>query len=78
MRERSSTIHKSKLNTDYSDRNNAATTFYHEGRETATAGTFIRSIGNTVYRVNVYSVGTGKETMTEKIIHLVRNEAVSL
>jgi len=68
------TITQAKLNNDYIGRNNHSNTFYHEGGKTATAGMFTRRIGNTVYRVNVHSSSTSKETMGDKIIRLVKND----
>jgi hypothetical protein len=70
-------IAQTKLNTDYTTGNNALDPFYHEGGLTATGGTFTRRIGNTVYRVNVHSSVTSKETMSEKIIRLVINEVIN-
>jgi len=60
--------------TDYTDRNNSTTLFYHEGGQTATAGTFTRRIGNTVYRVGVHYSSTSKETISDKITRLVKND----
>ena len=70
-------IEQTKLNADYTTGNNALDLFYHEGEQTATAGTFTRRIGNTVYRVNLHSSRTSKETMSDKIIRLVRNEMIN-
>jgi len=38
------------------------------------AGTFKRRIGNTVYRVNVHYSRTSKETMSDKISRLIKND----
>jgi len=63
------------LNTDYTDRNNAPTPFHHEGGQTATAThPFTQRIGNTVYRVGVHFSGTSKETLSDKITRLVKND----
>jgi hypothetical protein len=63
--------------TDYTVRNKQATPFYHDGGQTATKRTFTRRIGSTTYRVGVHFSKTSKETMDEKILRLVRNEAIS-
>lgn len=67
-----------KAQTDYTDRNNQANPFYHDANQTATknerAETFTRRIGNTVYRVNVHYSKTSKETMSDKITRLVKND----
>jgi hypothetical protein len=62
---------------DYTCRNKQATSFYHDGGQTATERTFTRRIGSTTYRVGVHFSKTSKETMDEKILRLVRNEATS-
>jgi len=58
---------------DYTDRNNTAL-LYHKKGENSTTVTFTRRIGNTVYRVNVHSSKTSKETMSDKITRLVKND----
>jgi len=67
-----------KAQTDYTDRNNPPISFYHAGGQTATenkmAGTFKQRIGNTVYRVNVHYSQTSKETISDKINRLVKND----
>lgn len=67
-----------KAQTDYTDRNNQAIPFYHDANQTATknekAETFTRRIGNTVYRVNVHYSKTSKETISDKITRLVKND----
>jgi hypothetical protein len=63
--------------TDYTVRNKTATSFYHEGGQTATKRTFTRRIGSTTYRVGVHFSTTSRETMDEKILRLVRTEAAS-
>lgn len=68
------TIRIQELKTDYNNRNELSTPFYHEGGKTATAGTFTRRIGNTVYRVNVHYSKTASETITDKIARLVKND----
>jgi len=66
------------MQTNYTDRNKSPTPFYHNGGKTATVkketGRFTRRIGNTVYRVNVYSSQTNSETLGDKIIRLVKND----
>ena len=42
---------------------------------TAAAPTMTRRIGQTVYKVNVHFNPDSKETMNDKIIRLIRNEA---
>jgi predicted phage-related endonuclease len=69
------TIQTQKAQTDYPDRNNTATAYYHEEVETSTAGVFKRRIGSTVYSVGIHFSSTSKETVSDKIIRLVRNEA---
>jgi len=69
--ERSGTIQILNAKSDYTDRNKSATPFYHEEGQTAT---FTRRIGNTVYRVNVHSSKTSKETLNDKIMRLVKND----
>ncbi len=39
------------------------------------AGTFTKRIGSTTFRVGVYYSDTSRETMDDKIIRLIRNEA---
>jgi len=39
------------------------------------AGTFIKHIGHTTYRVGVYFSGTNTETARDKILRLVKYEA---
>jgi len=71
-------IQTQKSKTDYTDRNNLSTPFYHEGGKTATeTHTFTRRIGSTVYRVGVHFSRTSKETVNDKINRLVKNEAVN-
>jgi hypothetical protein len=36
---------------------------------------FVKQIGKTTYKVNVHFSETSKETMSDKIIRLLRNEA---
>jgi hypothetical protein len=60
--------------TDYTNRNKSATLFYHDRGQTAISGTFMRRIGNTVYRVNVHSSRTSNETFNDKISRLVKND----
>ena len=71
-------IKQTGAQSDYTDRNKSATSFYHEGGQTSTenktAGTFTRRIGNTVYRVNVHYSTTNKETVNDKIVRLVKND----
>jgi len=67
-------IQARKEQIDYTHGNKAANPFYHPGVQTATAGTFSRRIGSTVYRVNVHYSKTSKETMNDKIIRLVKND----
>ena len=38
-------------------------------------GTFTKRIGSTNYRVNVHFSDTSRETMNEKIIRLIKNDA---
>jgi len=38
---------------------------------------FIKHLGSTVYEVNVYFNQNAKETMNDKIMRLIRNEAQS-
>ena len=71
------TIQQAKSNTDYIGRNKFTNQFYHEGGKTATAGVFTRRIGSTVYRVGVHYSRTSKETMRDKIMRLVKSEAVN-
>jgi len=68
------TMQQIKSKADYSDRNGNIIPFYHEGGKTATAGTFARRIGNTVYRVGVHYSSTSKETINDKIARLVKND----
>jgi len=70
------TIQIQNAKTDYTERNKSASPVYHEREEIATAGTFTRRIGNTVYRVGVHYSTTSKETMNEKISRLVRSEVM--
>jgi hypothetical protein len=46
-------------------------------RNTATAAprTIARRIGNTTYKVNVHFSKTSRETMADKIMRLIKNEA---
>ena len=39
---------------------------------------FTRRIGNTIYRINVHSSTMSKETMSDKIIRLVKNEVAGI
>ena len=75
------TIAQAKLNTGYIERNNPTNTFYHEGGQTATGNmatrTLTRRIGSTNYRIAIHFSETSRETMDEKIIRLVKNEAVN-
>ena len=41
------------------------------------ASTFTKRIGSTTYRVIVHFSGTSKETVTDKIIRLIRNETAA-
>jgi hypothetical protein len=41
------------------------------------AGTFTRRIGSTTYRVGVHYSGRSRETMNDKILRLMQNEADS-
>ena len=68
------TIQTQRAQTDYTERNNTAIPFYHKVGQTATAGTFRRRIGSTVFRVNVHYYSTSKETMNDKITRLVKND----
>ena len=38
---------------------------------------FVKRIGKTTYKVNVYFSTTSKETMSDKIIRMLRNEVQS-
>ena len=49
-----------------------ATTEKEQSRE---YGVFTKRIGSTTYRVRVHFSNTSRETMDEKIIRLLRNEA---
>jgi hypothetical protein len=40
-----------------------------------TAGTLTRRIGSTTYRVRVHYSQTSKETMNDKIVRMMKNEA---
>jgi len=42
---------------------------------TTTARTITHRIGHTTYKVNIHFSGTSRETMNDKIIRLIRNEA---
>lgn len=76
-----------KPQTGYTDRNNPANQFYHEGEsqsmQTITIkteqprepGTFTKRIGSTTYRVGVHFSQTSRETMGDKILRLIKNEA---
>jgi len=44
---------------------------------TREAGTFTKRIGHTTYRVGVHFSGTNTETARDKILRLVKNEAVT-
>ncbi len=46
-------------------------------RETQGVYTIHRRIGSTVYRVKVYGSETATETMEEKILRLIQNEAAN-
>jgi hypothetical protein len=35
---------------------------------------FVKQIGKTTYRVNVHFSATSKETLTDKVLRLIRNE----
>ena len=39
--------------------------------------TFIKKIGSTTYKVNVNFSKTSKETMTDKIIRLIKNDGLN-
>jgi len=69
------TIHQTKSLTDYTSRNKSTAPFYHERGQTATTGRFTRRIGSTTYRVSVHFSQTSKETMDEKIMRVIKNEA---
>ena len=45
--------------------------------QTREAGAFTKRIGSTVYRVSVYFSDTSAETARDKILRLVKNEAVA-
>ena len=45
--------------------------------QTREAGTFTKRIGSTVYRVAVYFSNESTETARDKILRLVKNEAVA-
>ena len=40
------------------------------------AGSFTRRIGSTTYRVGVHFSRTNKETMNDKILRMIKNEAM--
>ena len=40
------------------------------------AGSFTRRIGSTTYRVGVHFSPTSKETMNDKILRMIKNEAM--
>jgi len=51
---------------------------YHNGENQSTqkeARTFTKRVGSTNYKVAVYFSRTSKETMNDKIMRLVKNEA---
>ncbi|NLB56002.1 MAG: hypothetical protein GX811_09605 [Lentisphaerae bacterium] len=58
-------------------RNGTVHQFYHEGGQSATAGTFTRRIGSTVYRVDLYFSRTSEETINDKMLRLVPNEVAN-
>jgi hypothetical protein len=45
------------------------------GATTAAPRTITRRIGNTTYKVNVHFSKTSRETMNDKIMRLIKNEA---
>ena len=57
-----------------------ATTIIHTGTNTERPQrerrTFSRRIGSTTYRVGVHFSGTSGETLNDKIVRLIKNEAV--
>jgi hypothetical protein len=46
-----------------------------DGSNAAAPRTITRRIGNTTYKVNVHFSRTSKETMNDKIMRLIKNEA---
>lgn len=44
-------------------------------RQPREAGTFTKRLGSTNYRVSVHFSKTSRETMSDKILRLVKNEA---
>jgi hypothetical protein len=47
-------------------------------RMKAESGTFIKKVGGTTYRVNVHFSKTSKETLTDKMLRLIKREVSSL
>jgi len=72
------TIQQTKSSNDYTNRNKSVLSFYHAECQTAMknneAGAFKRHIGNTAYSVNVRYSCTSKETISDKITRLVKND----
>ena len=45
--------------------------------QTHADGHFTKRIGNTTFRVNVHFNDTSRETINDKILRLIKNEAIS-
>ncbi len=50
----------------------------HPERQTAESGTFIKRVGGTTYRVNVHFSKTSKESLTDKMLRLIKREVSRL
>jgi hypothetical protein len=49
-----------------------------ERRDNAEPATFTKQVGGTTYQVNVHFSKTSKETLTDKILRLIRREVSGL
>ena len=56
---------------------NSTSQQHHTDRNNAERRTITRRIGHTTYKVNVHFSRTSRETMNDKIMRLIRNEAAS-
>jgi len=56
---------------------NKATTTANRPKNGGSIPQMITKVGNTTYEVNIHFSKTSNETMTDKVLRLIRNEVIS-
>ena len=69
------THHKGASGKEYLLKENTKQHYPADGNNALQVRTITRRIGNTNYRVNVHFSKTSRETMNDKIMRLIKNEA---